>query len=127
MKREEKASELFLLLFLATMGGMWDLSSLSGNRTPAPCSESWVSYPLDHQGSPKTELFKRDLEECGCRKASSVGMVWTWKELLLFWVPEDGKLRDTLVSSSDQGSRDSHDEQAASLGTACVDRWAGPG
>ena len=83
VKREEKASELFLLsFFLATMGGMWNLSSLSRNRTPAPCSESWVSYPLDHQGSPKTELFKRDLERAWVQEG-----FFSWYDLDLEGAP----------------------------------------
>ena len=38
---------------------MWDLSSLTGNRTRAPCSGSSESYPLDHQGRPSTDDFKK--------------------------------------------------------------------
>ena len=33
--------------------GMWDLSSLTWDRTRAPCSESAESQPLDRQGSPR--------------------------------------------------------------------------
>ena len=31
---------------------MWDLSSLTRDRTSAPCIRSAASYPLGHQGSP---------------------------------------------------------------------------
>ena len=33
-------------------------SSLTRNRTQAPCIGSMESYPLDHQGSPEINYFK---------------------------------------------------------------------
>ena len=32
--------------------GMWDLSSLTRDRTRAPCTGGTESEPLDHQGGP---------------------------------------------------------------------------
>ena len=39
-------------------GGMCDLGSLTRDRTCAPCVASMESKPLDHQGSPKSRVFK---------------------------------------------------------------------
>ena len=44
-------------LFLAALHGMWDLSSLTRDRTCAPCIGSAESQLLDHQGSPLKARF----------------------------------------------------------------------
>ena len=40
----------FLSSFYFSAEWMWDLSSLIRDWTPAPCSKSTESYPLDHYG-----------------------------------------------------------------------------
>ena len=62
--------KIHLLIYLAGPGlscGMWDLQSswqhvgscsLTRDQTQAPCTGSVESQPLDHQGSPLTELLK---------------------------------------------------------------------
>ena len=78
---------IYLIFILAAPGlscGMWDLlvaagsllscsmstlscgmhvgsSSLTRDRTWAPCTGSMESYPLDYQGSPWTSFFKRNI------------------------------------------------------------------
>ena len=42
----------YLFIFLAASHNMWDLRSLTRNQTPAPCSGSAESQPLDHERSP---------------------------------------------------------------------------
>ena len=42
---------VFIYLFLAALCSIWDLSSLTRDRTQAPCTESSESQPLDFQGS----------------------------------------------------------------------------
>ena len=41
----------FFILILAVLCGMWDLISLTRDRTHTPCMEA-KSYPLESQGSP---------------------------------------------------------------------------
>ena len=36
---------------------MWDLSSPTRDQTCTPCSGSYESYPLHHQGSPRAVLY----------------------------------------------------------------------
>ena len=46
-------------VFLATPWSMWDLSSQTRDQTDAPCYGIAESLPLDHQGSPWKEYFRR--------------------------------------------------------------------
>ena len=61
-----KLVNLFIETVLGLSFGMWDLSSLTRDRTQAACTGSVDSQPLDHQGSPKDFAFI-----CKCRKALS--------------------------------------------------------
>ena len=47
----------FFFFFLVSPRGMQDLSSLTRDRTSAPCSGSVASSPLEHQGSPLGQMF----------------------------------------------------------------------
>ena len=42
---------LSIYIFLAVPNNIWDLSSLTRDRTLVPCIGSAESYPLDHQGN----------------------------------------------------------------------------
>ena len=43
--------------FLAILKGMWDLTSLTRDRTPHPALETLESYPLESQGIPVNEML----------------------------------------------------------------------
>ena len=55
---EEERVFYYCLFFLATLCGVWDLSSPTRGQTYAPCSGSLESQPLDHQGSPLGGHFR---------------------------------------------------------------------
>ena len=57
LEEESWAIFFFFFLILATMQGMWDLSSLTRDRTHPPPAMEVQSYPLDHQPSPKLSNF----------------------------------------------------------------------
>ena len=61
-----KSFFIFIYLFiLAVTCGMWDPSSLTGDRTRAPCIGSAESQPLDHKGSLlEAFLNEKDLPSC---------------------------------------------------------------
>ena len=50
-------SLIFFFFFLAMLHSMQNFSSLTRNRTGAPCSRGMKSYPLNHQDNPITDLF----------------------------------------------------------------------
>ena len=49
---------LFVFIYLATLLGLWDLSSLTRDQTHAPSSESSELQPVDHQGIPQFDYFR---------------------------------------------------------------------
>ena len=49
---------VFCFQFFGIPHGMWDLSSLTRDRSPVPCSGSTESEPLDCQGSPASILLR---------------------------------------------------------------------
>ena len=48
---------LIFFFFFGMLHSMQNFSSLSRNRTGAPCSRGMKSYLLDHQDNPITDLF----------------------------------------------------------------------
>ena len=59
LNKESSTFFFFFLIFLATPGGMRDLSSLTRDGTHAPCSGSVESQPLDSQGSPLKDYLRQ--------------------------------------------------------------------
>ena len=49
--------DLFFVCFLAVVHGLWDFSSQIQDQTCTPCSGTTKSQPLDHQGSPSSQIF----------------------------------------------------------------------
>ena len=57
--RLDKTEGFLKIYFLATLRGVWDLSSPTRDRICTHCIGSTESQPLDCQGSPRLKGFNR--------------------------------------------------------------------